>query len=111
MSEAFRGAGDNDNDNDGDLDFSRYAPEPRLVWNNPGPPTPDELAQMRKLIRSCLGLAWVCVWASGVIIRRRLQRWFDEHIVQSLFSAWLAAGLGWGFFLVNSGFTIFILAR
>ena len=94
-----------------DLDFSRYAPEPRLVWDNPQPPTSDDLKQLRKVIASCLGLAWTCIGASITIMRRRAWAKFETHVVQSLFSAWVVAGTGWGLCLVASAGLVALLTQ
>lgn len=74
----------------------RVQSEPRLIWDNPAPPSADELARLGKVIRTSLWVALVCARVSIAIICQRIIGWCDRHILKSLRSAWAIAAVGWG---------------
>jgi hypothetical protein len=70
---------------------------PQLVFSQPDiPPRPDELTQQLGRIRNSLVLIRQSSAEASAILWRRFLDWCDAHILRSLTSAWVIAGVGWG---------------
>lgn len=72
----------------------RVRSEPRLIWDNPVPPSRDDIVRFGP--QASFALALACVSVSTGIIRQRIIDWCEIHILKSLRSAWAIAAVGWG---------------
>ena len=93
------------------FDFSRYAPVPRLVHDEP-PQKPGELEQTFKVVGEALRLICECLRIAAIIIRERTANRLAiayYRFISSLQIAWAVSGLGWG---CSAGlFCLLIFAR
>jgi hypothetical protein len=92
------------------LDFARYAPvpvEPRLVWENAEPHTPDDMATAWTAIGTSLRILALAVRVIAAITAGRIRARIDR-VMHSLTIAWAVAGSGWG---LGLGLAFIMLVR